>query len=404
MSGRGGAGKSTYVTSKLAAVTRGTLPGIYHGAPEHVAIIGALEDGESVAKLRIQANGGDPHLVHVPEFFDDEGTAEGFSLKYLAELREFLVDHRIRVAMIDQLNLLVRDQNKASDIGRVLPPLNEVARSVRCSIIGINHLRKGGGVSGDLMAGSAMLRNNARALILMAADGDERVATLDKFNLSSSEGQSWKFRLQSTTVPTDDGGSADIARVEELGDSDSSVEQVVNRQYAEALADDTEPSDAGEWLLGFQADRDGEAPAKEIFKAAKADGVSERTLQRIRAKRGVASVRQGFGNGAIWVHPMMNGANGANGANDADKGFNPTPIGATGANGGANGGNDLTRPNTRETDITAPFAPLMPYLAQEPDRQPQAAPDPRCPDCGDPLAGPSLMQRCESKHMQGGLF
>lgn len=377
ISGRGGAGKSSYAQSKLAAITTGTLPGIYFGKPQHVAIIGALEDGEGVAKLRIQANGGNPDLVHVPEFFAEDGKPDGFSMTYLSELHDFLKCQHIRVAMIDQLNVLMRDQNKASDIARVLPQLNEVARSARCAIVGINHFRKGAGMGGDLMAGSAMLRNNARSLILIAADGDERVATLDKFNLSREEGSSWKFRLQSTPVATDDGGIADVACVEELGPADESVEQVVSRQYAAAVSEDADPGDAGMWLLGYLDEHGGEAPARDIFKAARADGIPERTLQRSRTKVGVESVRRGFGNGAIWLHPDS-GMNGGNGGNGPDKALCQAPIDATGGNAGTNGINALTRGFTAQINPSDPIAPFAP------------PPPTTCQVCGQPLDASSL--------------
>jgi len=289
VSGRGGAGKTTYVLDKLALATVGRLPGRYFGRPSKVAMLGTLEDGESPAKLRIQAAAGDPELVLIPEFPDFEtGQPQPFTMTHLDMLRQFLGDLHVRIAAIDQFNLLIRDPNKGADVARVLPPLNQVAQNVGCTIVGINHFRKSGGIGGDLVAGSIMIRNYSRFLILMADQGEDepRVCTLDKLNLSRMQGSSWQFTLESAQVPTDDGGIADMAIVRELGDTDASVQDVVNRMYADAqnTNSDQDENEAQAFILDYLADHSGEAVAGEVIKAGRAAGFNEGELKDARRR------------------------------------------------------------------------------------------------------------------------
>jgi len=50
-----------------------------------------------------------------------------------------------------------------------------------------------------------------------------------------------------------------------------------------------------DWLNGFLAD--GEKPAREVIDTAKADGISQRTLERAKVQAGVVARREGFADG-----------------------------------------------------------------------------------------------------------
>ncbi len=70
------------------------------------------------------------------------------------------------------------------------------------------------------------------------------------------------------------------------------------------LAEPPDPDDknrtteAAEWLTGYLKDNDGEVVAREAIKAARADGISERTLKRARKQTGVSTAKSGEG---PWV-------------------------------------------------------------------------------------------------------
>lgn len=62
----------------------------------------------------------------------------------------------------------------------------------------------------------------------------------------------------------------------------------------------SERDEAAEWLRDYLADRGGEAPHKDLLKAARAQGFSEATLKRATRKAGVRSVGSGFQGGSAW--------------------------------------------------------------------------------------------------------
>lgn len=286
VSGRGGAGKSTYVLDKLAKATKGALPGEYQGNPVHVGLVGNIEDGAGPARLRLQAAGADTDLVHVPEFFGDDGQPEPFHIGHISTLQKYIEDHHLKIVMLDLINNLIHDDRKASDVRKVFPPLNQVAYATNCAIVGINHFRKSGGLGSDLMAGSAALRDNTRSLILMAeAEDGKRIATLDKLNLSTHQGESWEFSLQSVTIPDDNKQPTEIATVVELGESSTSVQEVVNRKIAEAAGQDdggpTHPP-AQQFIIDYLASHGGRALSSEIIAAGAEDGFSSKELSKAR--------------------------------------------------------------------------------------------------------------------------
>ncbi len=152
-------------------------------------------------------------------------------------------------------------------------------------------------------------------------------------------------------------------RVRWLGESGSSAATLLADPAA--AEDRADRDEAADWLTAFLTERGCEAPAADAFKAARADGITERTLQRARARAGVTSQRRGFGKGAVWTldpftthsrhsgHPLSADVNGANGGADGPDGN------ATGA------GHDAVQP--------AADAP-------EPSRQDRASPPPAVTD------------------------
>lgn len=84
----------------------------------------------------------------------------------------------------------------------------------------------------------------------------------------------------------------------------------------------TRAEEAENWLR--DALNVGGRPAKELFRAAKAEGIPRRTLQRAADVLNVGRERKGFGEGSSWSLPTVIRANetpgmarmGTNGAND----------------------------------------------------------------------------------------
>jgi hypothetical protein len=100
-----------------------------------------------------------------------------------------------------------------------------------------------------------------------------------------------------------------------------------DRRVRDIMADqDHERSDRDEaagWLTGYLMDHGCEAKTGDVIKAARADGIAERTLKRARTRAGVTSQRRGFGQGAVWVLDPFGPRSGQSGQ-DSSPGTNGT--------------------------------------------------------------------------------
>ncbi|MFI0465318.1 hypothetical protein ACH347_14675 [Saccharopolyspora sp. 5N102] len=85
-----------------------------------------------------------------------------------------------------------------------------------------------------------------------------------------------------------------------LDETDQNVIDLLN-QHTGSAEERSERNEAAEWLMSYLADNGGSAKVADIFKAAKADGIAEATLeQRARKRAEVTSERKGFGQGSMW--------------------------------------------------------------------------------------------------------
>ena len=81
------------------------------------------------------------------------------------------------------------------------------------------------------------------------------------------------------------------------GETDRRVRDIM----ADAGEERSNRDEAAKWLIDYLTDLCGEAPAKDVKKAAVAAGFTERTLDRARSRAGVTTGRTGFGKGAVYV-------------------------------------------------------------------------------------------------------
>ncbi|MFC0265971.1 AAA family ATPase [Alloscardovia macacae] len=303
ISGRAGVGKSTYALYKLARATEGSLEGDYKGKPINVAIF-AKEDTQSMQKARLQAAGA--NLEHV-YFGDAQSVVDGVAVESdisipddLPAIRQLIEDYDIRMLCIDPLNSYMSgDTNRKDDVRRALDPLARLAQQCHVSILGIVHFNKGGGYASDKMSGSHAFRDIARSVLLVAKNDEtgECVVTLDKSQYTQS-GQNWKFNLQACEIRSDDGERMSVARVANVEETDTTVNDVINiniAQSSDAVAEarDESMSETLEFLIDFLQENEGHASTKDIKKAGREAGydwkqltnVKSRNLDRIKVTR-----------------------------------------------------------------------------------------------------------------------
>jgi hypothetical protein len=153
-------------------------------------------------------------------------------------------------------------------------------------LLGLIHFNKSGGTDPtNVIMGSRAFTAVARSVLTViphAGDGEERqrILGLAKNNLGPTNIPLEIFEIVSQDIQTGE-GPATTGRLEFRGVMEGSVGEAM-----EASAGDGEDRSAtregAEWLSSFLADRGGEADRGDIWKAAKAEGLSESTLKRAR--------------------------------------------------------------------------------------------------------------------------
>ena len=190
---------------------------------------------------------------------------------------------------------------------RALNPLMELAQETRSAVIAIMHFNKGTGNVSDKLSGSHAFRDASRSVMLFATDEEtgRRIVTLDKSSYSDAKGQSFAFNLESVIVPTDDGDTTEVARVEYLGETDVSVNDIVNRS-ADDNGMESDRSEAERWLISYLEDQGGSAAARDIKKGSQVDGLEWRTVQRA-SQRVAEKAKSGFQGAWVWTLDISKG-------------------------------------------------------------------------------------------------
>lgn len=308
--GKGGEGKTTFALSLAAQLTCGMLTGDLHGQTGEVVIIGPEDDWGSVMIPRLIAAGADLDKVLklTVETVTDEHTGErtmSFPID-VAMLREVLEECDVKLIIIDPApSLMAGDTNKVQDVRRAYEPLIALAQEFELALILINHFGKGAGDVSAKLSGSHAWRDLTRSYLAFVTDPttDERIMTQDKNNYGTSKG-SYKFNLVSQVVDLGDGESADVARVDFLGESDRTAQDVLDEPSGQSSNLNEYQAFLVEYLTG-----NGERPAQEVMVAAREAGLDAEKLkkQRFRMKNpAINARRQGFGNGGAWFWSIAN--------------------------------------------------------------------------------------------------
>ncbi len=301
--GKPGVGKSTVAADVAAKLTTGQLAGSLLGRPQNI-LYSLTEDSEGIFKGRFLAAGGDPQRLHVVDVV--HGQSDGSPLLVdadLDQLRAAIAEQRPALVILDALNSsLDGQQNDNSNIRPQLEKLKALAHQTGTAILGIGHFRKStsGSEPLDSIGGAGAYGQVIRQAIGCARDEDEGTCTLSviKTNGQALDVTSLVYRIEEAIVPSDDGGTASVGRITWLGESETTVRDLLQRS-PQGDDDRNERDEAVDWLLSYLRQH-GDSPSKDIFKAARAEQISERTLKRARPKAGVEYERIGFPSVTYW--------------------------------------------------------------------------------------------------------
>ncbi|WP_158842628.1 AAA family ATPase [Saccharothrix deserti] len=237
--GKPGLGKSTVVVDLAAKVTTGQLDGDLDGEPQRV-LYSITEDSESMFKARFIAAGGDLdrlHLVDVVYGDSTDGTPLIVNLD-LDGVREALETWKPALFVMDALNSSLSGQlNDNSVVRPQLERLRSLAQYTGTAVLCVGHFRKStAGVDPvDAIGGAGAYSQVVRhALACAAEDETVRVLSVIKSNVVSlTDVRSLEYRTESVTVSADDGGEADVGRIVWLGESTTSVVDLLHPRSAD---------------------------------------------------------------------------------------------------------------------------------------------------------------------------
>ncbi len=295
-------GKSTISVDLAARVSTGrTWPDDAPNRLGSVLLLSAEDGLADTIRPRLDAAGGDPANVHALtdiRYRDDHGQlgTRPVTLSDLEDIERAVNTTSAALIVIDVLMAFLPgkvDAHRDQDVRSVLSGLAAMAERTRCCVLLLRHLNKSAGGPAIYRGGGSIgIVGAARVGLLAAVDPDDenrRVLAGVKSNLAAMP-EALSYRLV-------DAPEHGCARVEWLGTSSHSAGALlaVPRDDAER----TERDDAVDWLTGFLTERGGESPRRDVIKAARSEGHSERTLQR--ALRGIVeTARVGFPASTVW--------------------------------------------------------------------------------------------------------
>ncbi|WP_433626765.1 AAA family ATPase [Nocardia sp. CA-120079] len=303
--GRPGAGKSTGGRWVAAEASNGTLEGHWYGQPVNVAYIAAEESARYVVKPGLRAAGADLKRVFMPrvEFGGEE--VRFLSSHDMAALTRELIDHDVRLVVVDPLMSTIgarTDVNRNNEVRSLIEPWAKLAEHIDGLVLGIAHLNKSG--NGDVVAGingSSAFGEVARAVFGFAKDPDsdegDRIMSQEK-NSIGEETLALTYRIESTTVTTDSGRSADVGRFVIVGESHRTVGDVL-RSQPKVSGEGAVDHEIDAWLLALL--ENDPVLANEVYSSANAAGYSPD-----KAKRAKARINKAHGSDRIEAYKTKN--------------------------------------------------------------------------------------------------
>ncbi len=301
--GQPGLGKSTHALEVASRASRGQLLGNLHEEPVAVAIATAEDSPSTTVVPRLIAAGADLTRINFARVRRDDISGTIMFPDDITAIRAKMQEVGARLLIVDPLVAHLpgsvnswRDQ----DVRRALAPLAGLADELRVAVIVIVHLNKRD--SADVLSrvsGSIGIVAAARSVLLAAtdpadSDGPTRVLAHVKSNLGPLA-PTLRYRIEARAIDGPE-GKMQTSGIVWMGEAP-------DVRASELLAPNTpeersEREEAVEWLR--EALADGPRSAKGIFKEARSNGFSEKTLHRAKRGLGIRSVKTGFGKTGEW--------------------------------------------------------------------------------------------------------
>lgn len=316
LAGREGIGKSTVAAWLCAAVTRGDLEGELHGRPRTVVYVNSEDARDYTIVPRLRAAGADlDRVIFVDAVMPgDDGRDYESSLVLPADahlLADIVTEHQSALVVLDAATSTIDSRLDGDRDRQMRQGLEAIGRDIGeradCAVLGIVHFgKRDSSDTGKLILGSIAWSQVARSVLAVALDEENGslVVSRTKGNLGL-EPPSLAAQIVSERVLTDEGDTF-VGRVEWLGETDRDARTLLAAVELDQ-EDRTERDSAAEWLEDFLTPTPDDArekvPSRDVKKAARDAGFSERTLARARTALGVKVISEGFPRESFWSLP-----------------------------------------------------------------------------------------------------
>lgn len=305
LAGAPGTGKTSLAMALAATLTTGSRwPDGTPANPGEVLIWSGEDDPSDTLIPRLMAAGAALERVHIVASTTDKSGPRSFDP---AGDMALLADHVATMnpapalLIIDPVvSAVAGDSHKNGEVRRALQPLVDLAMVRKIAVLGITHFSKGTAGRDPVERVTGSLAFGALARIVMAAakmpeeQGGKRILARGKSNIGK-----------------DDGGFAYDLEVMELrpgiettcvmwGEAITGSAREILGQ-AEAIDDPEERSaweEARDWLLDELAE--GSRKASEMQRAAKAAGITEKSLRTARERLGIKPHKEAFSLHGCW--------------------------------------------------------------------------------------------------------
>lgn len=300
-------GKSFVTLGMAAAVSRGSsMPdGDPPDGAGSVVLMSAEDDPARTIVPRLRAAGADLDRVHILEsvMFVDGSEAWPSLGRDIAAIEAAARDlGDCRLIVVDPISAYLGgvDDHRNAELRSVLSPLKALAESLDAAVVLVTHLSKSGGTNGKhRVIGSVAYVGACRANMLFVKDRDDptgrRVLMLDNGGNLAPPAPTLAYVIEDRgDGPQIEWGDEPLAITAEMAlSAEQEASQAVRDRH-----DAPERREAEKWLR--EVLDAGPVASKEVEAAAKAAGLSMRTLKRAKESIGVESFKEGFGRDAVW--------------------------------------------------------------------------------------------------------
>lgn len=318
IAGREGKGKSTIAYWLAARVTRGELPGEYHGTPRAVFVCATEDSWESTIAPRLWAAGADMDLIFRLDIAEHD--EEGSHITYLTlpkdnqAVTDAAIEYSAALLLLDPLMSRLDaklDSHKDAEVRLALEPLVKMAETARLAVVGLIHLNKSNTADPlNAVMASRAFSAVARSVSVAVDDPEDdtkrrRLFGTPKNNLGRDDLPLMPYTIEGAPIESDD-GTIWTGRVEWQDEVEGTIQGAMERAVeGEDVRSATD--EAGDWLEDWLGDQGGEAKSADAKKAGQIAGHSQDALKRaVRRRKTLAYRSEGCPRYTVWYLALDN--------------------------------------------------------------------------------------------------